>query len=200
MRAWTVTWDDLPACTIGKLRSGVPSGVVDLICWISSQRPSGLEADEASMTILDILRMFRGRRASARMRAVADWPAYLAKLSRNASHRWWRLDHKSGEALYADPASLVVDPSNFQHRLEARDFLRALPRLCARLKRAEREHFMDIVAQAVTSPGDQRTDQGRRGGNRAAAARYRVRIKVQQLLYGGTSMRRTPPRRDPRLS
>jgi hypothetical protein len=179
-----VTWDDVPVAILENLEAGRRIGVVQLVCWISDERPGGLDADAASGVVLGILTRFSGRDRRARMLAVSDWPAYLAgvaqkaELQANEDARCLGHDHDENRL------GSLVDPADCDRRVEAMEFLKILPTIHQSLTRAEQESFVDLMDDVLPGSARRRRRSSKVANHRAAGRRYRARVKVARLLFG----------------
>ena len=178
-----VTWDDLPGRVLQNLVAGRRIGVVELVCWIADRRPGNLEDDAVSTMALGLLTRFSGPDRRGRMVLVRDWSAYLARVAQKAKLQANEDASRLGRFNGGERIHALRDPVNSRRRLEAIEFLRILPRVCGSLSRSEQEAFADLMNE-VLEGGARPPFSSKAESHRAAARRYRVRMKVARLLFG----------------
>ncbi len=185
MEPSNVTWDDLPGRVLQNLVAGRRIGVVELVCWIADRRPGNLEDDAVSTMALGLLTRFQ-RSGQARLDGSDPRVARLSGASRaekaklqaieDASLRRNSIASSRRRELTGSRSAWILSPSLKRPS-------RILPRVCGSLSRSEQEAFADLMNE-VLEGGARPPFSSKAESHRAAARRYRVRMKVARLLFG----------------
>lgn len=181
VRGEKLGWKDIQGALLAALRAGDVNVVGDLGIWISAARPQGASDDQVQDCVLGLLLSFRGEHGAARLQAVRDWPAYLARMVRNQTMRHQRAE-PDGARPVADRREFALPcPFGAPEIVEQRELIaraiRAQDRLPPKQRAAWRMH-LDSVIDAIEAVPPLTADERHRFVVALSCARRRVRSEL----------------------